>query len=490
MRSARGVLLCALVAVLFAFVASQNPPVIKLGRTISGSGNLSIEGAPIANGIRFWYEYLQNNSNGGIINNGVFYKVQLVEYDDASSFNNVDTLYRALVEFDNVTALFGPWSTLMTAPAIDRSALSATPFVFSGASAPQFFTGLYTHSVGTLIQVGQRLLPCVRTYAELGANTSAIISTTDTFQLTTYGILQRFAASNNLTTVYNTTHLTSLPAAGFEPIVDIIARQKPDVIFCCQADVDFVPFLRRLRKVTVEDASGDPKTLYQPKAIFNTNSVSATVAYSSLGWAADKIFSGDQWAPTLTFADDRFNNTAGFASVYTKWLRMRGFNYSIGYTDAASVMAGFVMQAALENAASLSKPDIIAALHRVNFTRSFMGPVSYSAAGELAGTGLCRQVLPPSNASGRGIAEDVRELAVVAPPNVATHNVSYPAPVVLPAQVGLTPSQTTLVIVLSVLGGLLVIGVLVLLLVLLVRHKFSIIFIPKAQTNAEWGSQE
>jgi hypothetical protein len=84
------------------FVLSGAQPVIKLGRTISGSGTLAVEGAPIANGIRYWYEYLQNNSNGGIVNNGVFYKVQMVEYDDASAPGNVDTLYRALVEFDNV----------------------------------------------------------------------------------------------------------------------------------------------------------------------------------------------------------------------------------------------------------------------------------------------------------------------------------------------------------------------------------------------------
>jgi ABC-type branched-subunit amino acid transport system substrate-binding protein len=490
MPNVLGIFTCFLVTALFVFVASQNPPVIKLGRTFSGSGNLSIEGAPIANGIRFWYEYLQNNSNGGIVNNGVFYKVQLVEYDDASAYNNVDTLYRALVEFDNVTALFGPWSTVMTAPAIDRSSQSSTPFVFSGASAPQFFTGRYNHSVGTLIQVGQRLLPCVKMYAALGANSSAIISTTDTFQLTTYGILQNFAAANNLTSLYNTTHPTNAAAAVFEPIVNVIAQQKPDIIFSCQADVDFVPFLRRLRKVTVEDAGGDPSLVYQPKAIFNTNSVSATVAYAALGWAADKVFAGDQWAPTLPFSDPRFNSTAGFTAVYSSWLRMRGFNYSIGYTDAASVLAGFVMQAALENAASLSKSDIIAALHRVGFSTTFMGPVSFSAAGELAGTGLCRQVLPPQNSTAKGLADDVRELAVVAPASVATQNVSYPAPVIPPPLVGLSPSQTTLVIVLSVVGGLLVIAVLVALVVLLVRHKFAIIFIPKGQTNAEWGSQE
>jgi ABC-type branched-subunit amino acid transport system substrate-binding protein len=384
----------------------------------------------------------------------------------------------------------------MVVPAIDRTLRSRTPFVFSGGSAPQFFGPSYTHSVGTLIQVGQRLLPCVQLYSRLGAATAAIISTSDTFQVTTYGILRAQTAANNITTLFNTTIPQFASQETFKPTVDQIVALKPDVIFCCQADVDFIPFLTQLRKATVQDPSFDPEKSYQPKAIFNTNSVSATVAYTALSWAADLVFAGDQWAPFLNFTDARFGSTLGFAQTYTAWLRSRGFNYSIGFTDAASVMAGFVMQSALENAASLSKEDIITALHSVNLANTFFGAVRFSATGELAGTGLCRQLQYPSSAasfvalSGNATTPDTRVLTVVGPDAVRTSNVTYPAIVKPPPQSGLTSSQTTLVIVLSIVGGLLIIAVVVLLIVFLVKREFSIIFIPKSQTNAEWGSSQ
>jgi ABC-type branched-subunit amino acid transport system substrate-binding protein len=85
----------------------------------------------------------------------------------------------------NVSAVFGPWTTNLHTPAMDRAKETNTPMVFSGAAVPIFFSGVYNNSVGTLVQISQRLLSCSSTMQSLGARSAAIVYSNDTFGIST-----------------------------------------------------------------------------------------------------------------------------------------------------------------------------------------------------------------------------------------------------------------------------------------------------------------
>src|SRR6478736_3340274 len=94
---------------------SSKPLVI--GISLSFSGDFSDPGHAAELGYKLWAD--QVNKQGGILGR----KVQLKIVDDASSPNQVVTNYQTLITKDKVDLVFGPFSTLLTAPAakvVDR----------------------------------------------------------------------------------------------------------------------------------------------------------------------------------------------------------------------------------------------------------------------------------------------------------------------------------------------------------------------------------
>jgi branched-chain amino acid transport system substrate-binding protein len=88
---------------------SSKPLVI--GISLSFSGDFSDPGHAAELGYKLWAD--QVNKQGGILGR----KVQLKIVDDASSPNQVVTNYQTLITRDKVDLVFGPFSTLLTAPA-------------------------------------------------------------------------------------------------------------------------------------------------------------------------------------------------------------------------------------------------------------------------------------------------------------------------------------------------------------------------------------
>lgn len=446
-------------------------PRIRIGRTISKSGVYAEESQAVIDGIHFWFELL-NNQTGGVINTTQGLRaIELIEYNDASDEENVKLFYRDMAEFDNITAAFGPWTTQLTIPAIQQTSNYQIPFVFSGASAPIFYNASrYTHSFGLLVQSGKRSLPCVQLFGEERVQTAAIIASDDPFQQTVLGLLRLQLQAENITLVYNVT-VKKEGSDNYAPIVDRIGDENPDVVLCAQETPNFKPFIQMLRQRLPEDI---------PRAVYNSNAATASFVYNEVGWSADLVYGGDQWSPLLQFNDSFFGSTAGFAEKYKA-----RFNHTPGFVDAASVMAGFVMQNALETAASFSTADIVAALRAFRLPSSFFGPISFLATGELNNTGICTQLLPPTvNETTK--STKVRQLFPVAPSEIAIRENIYPAFPIRPPGPNLSSSQVKLVIALSVVGGVLLIGAIIAVAFYFFRRKFEVVLFPKTTGEDRW----
>src|SRR5947209_18285370 len=91
--------------------AAPSAAPIKIGISLSLSGDFSDPGKAVKRGYDLWASYV--NSHGGILGR----QVQLLIKDDASSPDQVVTNYRNLITRDHVDLVFGPFSSLLSGPA-------------------------------------------------------------------------------------------------------------------------------------------------------------------------------------------------------------------------------------------------------------------------------------------------------------------------------------------------------------------------------------
>src|SRR5438045_9662401 len=90
--------------------AAPSAAPIKIGISLSLSGDFSDPGKAVKRGYDLWASYV--NSHGGILGR----QVQLLIKDDASSPDQVVTNYRNLITRDHVDLVFGPFAYLLTGP--------------------------------------------------------------------------------------------------------------------------------------------------------------------------------------------------------------------------------------------------------------------------------------------------------------------------------------------------------------------------------------
>jgi len=90
---------------------SQSNSPIKIGISVSLSGDFSNDGKAILQGYQLWADSI--NKHGGLLGR----QVQLDILSDASSSQQVVTNYQKLITVDQDDLVFGPFSTLLTKPA-------------------------------------------------------------------------------------------------------------------------------------------------------------------------------------------------------------------------------------------------------------------------------------------------------------------------------------------------------------------------------------
>src|SRR5262249_36998552 len=111
--------------------SAANP--ITIGISLSLSGDFSDPGKAAKRGYELWQSVV--NSHGGLLGRPV--KLKIV--DDASSPNQVVTNYQNLINRDHVDLVFGPFSTLLTAPAARVANRYGYVFVEPSGGGPAVF---------------------------------------------------------------------------------------------------------------------------------------------------------------------------------------------------------------------------------------------------------------------------------------------------------------------------------------------------------------
>ena len=116
---------------------------ITIGASLSLTGDFSTDGQAFQKGYNLWVKDV--NAAGGILGR----QVKLTVLDDKSDPNQVVTNYQTLINTDHVDLTFGPFSSLLTAPASAVAARNGYAFVEGAAARRRSSTRSPTRPITT-----------------------------------------------------------------------------------------------------------------------------------------------------------------------------------------------------------------------------------------------------------------------------------------------------------------------------------------------------
>src|SRR5947209_12491533 len=136
--------ICVLIVALVALSAcgsstnttgsGQPSTPIKIGISVSQSGDFSADGKAYVQGYTLWAENV--NKHGGLLGR----QVQLDFVSDASSTTQVVTNYQKLITVDHVDLVLGPYSSLLTKPASVVANRYGYAMIEGAGGGPSVFT--------------------------------------------------------------------------------------------------------------------------------------------------------------------------------------------------------------------------------------------------------------------------------------------------------------------------------------------------------------
>ena len=216
--------------------ASPTKAPIKIGISLSLSGDFSGDGLAFQQGYKLWAADV--NKAGGLLG----HKVVLDIVSDASDPTQVVTNYQKLISSDHVALTFGPFSSLLTLPSAKAVSRYGYALVEGAGGAPSVFQAGLNNVFDVSLPVANNLAPFATWLTSLPANirpkTVAYVTSNDPFtqpQLTT--IIPTLTKAN-IKAVYN--KVFPAEVTDFTPIADAVAAAKPQVVVLGSTDVPTV----------------------------------------------------------------------------------------------------------------------------------------------------------------------------------------------------------------------------------------------------------
>jgi branched-chain amino acid transport system substrate-binding protein len=214
---------------------------ITIGISLSLTGDFSADGQAFDQGYNLWAKDV--NAAGGILGR----PVKLIILNDTSSPNAVVTNYNTLISADHVDLTFGPFSSLLTAPASAVAARNGYAFVEGAGGAPTVFDTTANeddHNVfDASLPVADELMPFVAYIQSLGPAadkklTAAYPMANDPFADPPVQLAQQRLQALGVKTVYS--NIFPEEVADYTAPAQIVASHHPDIVVLGSTDVPTV----------------------------------------------------------------------------------------------------------------------------------------------------------------------------------------------------------------------------------------------------------
>jgi branched-chain amino acid transport system substrate-binding protein len=343
--------------------ASGKPVVI--GISLSLSGDFSDEGKAAMRGYKLWQAY--QNAHGGLLGRPV--KLKIV--DDTSSPNQAVSNYENLITHDKVDLVFGPFSTLLTAPSSSIAHRYGYAFIEPAGGGPSVFDAKLNNVFFA------QPAPAVRN-ADVLANyilslpksqrpkTAAYPQLDDPFASPPIQRLQQRLEAAGIKTVYSKIYPAEL--TDWSPIVAAVVKAKPDLIAAGTQNVDGYAITKGLVQLK-----------YNPKFLYVENGANDPLDFPGKVGAANTagIFSSGDWFPS-----EKSTGNTQFKSAYVK--AYGGSAQTIDTTSAEAYACGQILADAAKQSNSLDNAKLITTLHAHTYN-TVNGTISWDQYGSPKG---------------------------------------------------------------------------------------------------------
>lgn len=359
---ASGFLLATLAACGNGGTTSVNKTPIKIGFTVSLTGDFSEDGKAIEQGYQLWAANV--NAHGGLLGR----QVQLVPLDDASNPDQVTTDYQTLITTDKVDLVFGPFSTLLTKPASVVAHRYGYALPEGAGGGPSVFQQGLNNVFDVSLPVANNLVSFAQWILALPASqrpTSAAYATEDDpFTQPQVDLARQMLEAGGVHTAFYKVYPAE--TTDFTPIAQGVIASGAQVCVFGTLLPDITAFIQAFKQQH-----------YNPQALIATAGPDQGSQFlSNIGGAqsAEGIFVPNGWYPTL--------NAPGNQDMVNAYLAKYGgtaADISSDVPEAYSV--GQVVQQAVTQNKSLDNAKLIATLHSGTFD-SVQGKVKFDNTGQ------------------------------------------------------------------------------------------------------------
>jgi branched-chain amino acid transport system substrate-binding protein len=317
---------------------------LVIGISLSLSGDFSDPGKAAMRGYQLWAQ--QANAHGGVLGR----KVELKIVDDTSSPNQVVTNYQNLISRDKVDLVFGPFSTLLTAPAARVAFRYHYAFVEPAGGGPAVFAehlgNVFFVQPAPVLKSGDAFVEYILSLPKAQRpKTAAYPSLDDPFSSPIADEMRAQFEKAGIKTVFKTIYPPE--TTDLTPIVAKVAASKPDmVVGGTQSDDAYA------------QVKGMIQLKFSPKFLFLSNGANSPVEFPSKVGAGNVngIFSSGDWFP-----DSKSAGNPAFVAAYLK--KYGGNRDTIDSGSAEAYAVGQLIQAVAAKDHSVDNATIIKSLH-------------------------------------------------------------------------------------------------------------------------------
>jgi len=340
---------------------------VTIGASLSLTGDFSADGQAFEKGYKLWAKDV--NARGGLLGR----KVKLTILDDASTPNQVVSNYQTLFGTDHVDLAFGPFSSLLTAPASSVAARYGMAFVEGAGGAPSVFdtpSNQADHNVFAVsLPVADEMIPFVNWIASLPASerpkTAAYPMAQDPFADPPVQLAQTELQKLGVQTVYSKVFPEEV--ADYKGPADEVAATNAQLVVLGSTDVPTVAaFMRSFEQ-----------RHYKPRLFIAAAGPDQGGAFTSAvgtGNAAGMMVPNG-WYPGYANAQSK--------QMVREYVAQYGGSASSVNADVAEAYSvGQVIAQAVASTGGTANAKIIGYLHGDVQLNTVQGPVKFDALGE------------------------------------------------------------------------------------------------------------
>jgi branched-chain amino acid transport system substrate-binding protein len=347
--------------------ASAAKAPILIGISLSLTGDFSADGQAFQRGYQLWQSVV--NKDGGILGR----PVKLIVLNDASSPTTVVSNYQKLIAVDHVNLTFGPFSSLLTAPASTAVARYGYAMIEGAGTAPSVFNVASNKAVHNVfspsLPVKDYMVPFANWIKSLPASqrpkTAAYPQANDPFADPPVQTAKRILQSAGVKTVYSKTFPEEV--SDYKAPADQVAASGAQLVVLGSTDVPTVnAFMQAFEQQH-----------YNPKIFIAASGPDQGAAFiKTVGKAnANGMMVPDGWY-------GGYNNPLSNAMVKTYIAKYGGTASDINSDVAEAYSVGEIADLAVTATKGTDNAKIISYLHSGVTLNTVQGPAQFDAIGE------------------------------------------------------------------------------------------------------------